>query len=281
LTWVRGRLQEPESVAPLLDGADAVIHAGVFRPPAGTGHRGADSEVAHFAQVNVIGSLQLMEAAQRRGIERFVFISSGGVHDRILADRSLDETHPLWPLSHYGAYKAAVEKFVHSFGLPSLAEPGAAPTHKHLTRRPGWAICALRPVGIYGIRRPLAASKWHGVVREVRAEKPVQDPSGGKEVHAEDIARAVDLLLHADAQSIAGQSFNCCDLYVSAQEVARIAKKLCGSDSPVADTNRGPRHRIETGKLEALGMRFSGHPRLERYVQELLVAVEETANERL
>ncbi len=48
---------------------------------------------------------------------RFVFISTCAVHDVILADRPLDEAHPLWPKSHYGAHKAALEKFVHSYGL--------------------------------------------------------------------------------------------------------------------------------------------------------------------
>jgi nucleoside-diphosphate-sugar epimerase len=49
------------------------------------------------------------------------------VHDVILQDRPLDEAHPLWPKSHYGAHKAAIEKFVHSFGLGE-----------------GYAICSLR-----------------------------------------------------------------------------------------------------------------------------------------
>ena len=33
------------------------------------------------------------------------------IHEKILDDRPLDETHPLWPTSHYGAHKAAVARW--------------------------------------------------------------------------------------------------------------------------------------------------------------------------
>ena len=49
------------------------------------------------ARRNIQGSLELMEAARRLGVGRFVFISSCAVYGSILEDRPLDETHPLWP----------------------------------------------------------------------------------------------------------------------------------------------------------------------------------------
>ena len=64
-----------------------------------------------------MGSIRLIEAArQQQGLSGFVYLSTCAVHDKILNDRPLDEQHPLWAKSHYGAHKAAVEKFVHSFG---------------------------------------------------------------------------------------------------------------------------------------------------------------------
>src|SRR5262249_15897282 len=154
-------------------------------------------------------------------------------------DRPLDEAHPLWPTSHYGAHKAALEAFVHSYGLGQ-----------------GWPICALRPTGIYGLAHPAQSSRWYDLVGQALRAEPLVSPRGGKEVHAADVARAVELLLNADAQAVAGQAFNCYDRYIAEQEVARIAGELASSHGANADLNRGPKHQIETRKIRALGMTF-------------------------
>ena len=86
-----------------------------WRP--GSGFRGSEGDVVEFSRVNILGTLQLIESSIKAGVERFVFVSTCAVHEKILDDRPLDEAHPLWPLTHYGAHKAAVEKFVHSYGF--------------------------------------------------------------------------------------------------------------------------------------------------------------------
>src|SRR5207302_2675752 len=175
----------------LVHGVDAVVHAAVeWQGPRNRGsgsHGGADV----FFGVNLTGSLQLFQAAFEAGVPRFVFISTCAVHEVILDDRPLDEAHPLWPTSHYGAHKAAMEAFVHSYGLGQ-----------------GWPVCALRPTGIYGLAHPPAASRWFDLVGRVLRGEPVVSPKGGKEIHAADVARAAELLLTADPRAIAGQSFN-------------------------------------------------------------------------
>jgi hypothetical protein len=93
---------------------------------------------------------------------------------------------------------------------------------------------------------------------------------GGKEVHALDVARAVEILLRADAKTIAGQAFNCYDRYVAEEEVARIAKELSGSKSVIQKLNRGPKNQIQTGKLRAVGMTFGGEPLLRQTISELV-----------
>jgi hypothetical protein len=105
----------------------------------------------------------------------------------------------------------------------------------------------------------------------LRGER-VESSRGGKEVHVADVARAVELLLRAEARAVAGHSFNCCDLYVAEEHVARIAKELTGSPSEIAALNRGPKHQIDTRKIRALGMTFGGEPLLRRTVAELVEA---------
>ena len=175
------------------------------------------------------------------------------MHDVILADRPLDETHPLWPKSHYGAHKAALEKFVHSYGLGQ-----------------NWPICALRPTGIYGLAQPAADSRWFDLVGRVIRNQFIASAAGGKEVHAADVAKAVEVLLLAGTQAVAGQTFNCYDCYVSEQQVARIAKELTGSSSSIADLNQGPKNQIVTEKLCKLGMSFGGQALLRQTIAKLV-----------
>ncbi len=255
IEWLPGSLGDESAARQLVRGADAVVHAAVqWQGPRnrGSGSHGAPDV---FFGVNLTGSLQLFLAAFEAGVSRFVFISTCAVHEVILGDRPLDEAHPLWPTGHYGAHKAALEAFVHSYGLGQ-----------------GWPICALRPTGIYGLAHPPQASRWYDLVGRVLRGEPVATPKGGKEVHAADVARAVGLLLGADAKAVAGQAFNCYDRYIAEQEVAHIARELTGSAGEIADLNRGPKHQIETRKLRALGMTFGGEPLLRRTVEELVEA---------
>jgi nucleoside-diphosphate-sugar epimerase len=256
IEWLIGELNDPVSTQELVSGSDAVIHAALWRP--GTGFRGAEGDLVEFAERNILGSLRLIEAAQRAGISRFVFISTCAVHERILDDRPLDETHPTWALSHYGAHKAAIEQFVCSFGLGR-----------------GYPICALRPSGVYGLAHPPQASKWFSLIRSVVGGRSVKCERGGKEVHAADVAKAAELLLHAPVEAVAGQAFNCCDGYISEWEVAQLAKQLAGSSAEIGGRATSAKNTIVTDKLQALGMKFGGRAQLETTVRALVQAARE------
>jgi nucleoside-diphosphate-sugar epimerase len=262
IDWQQGGLGDEQAAAALVRDVDAVVHAALQWPGGSFRNSGQDDFLA-FLDANLMGSLRLFHAACAAGVPRFVFISTCAVHEVILNDRPLDETHPLWPTSHYGAHKAALEKFVHSFGLGQ-----------------GWPICALRPTGIYGLAHPPRDSRWFGLVGQVLRNEPIDSARGGKEVHAADVARAVEILLQADARAIAGQAFNCCDLYVAEETVARLARELSGSSSPIAERNRGPKNQIDTKKLRGLGMTFGGEALLRRTIGELIESSSTFATDR-
>lgn len=254
LEWVPGQLDDPAACGPLVEGCDAVVHAALHRP--GSGFTGSEGSVPDFARINIIGTLQLIEAARAAGAGRFIFISTCAVHDHILPDRTLDEAHPLWPNSHYGAHKAAIEKFIHSYGLGG-----------------GYDICSLRPTGIYGVAHPIEKTRWLDLVRRVAAGDTVECKGGGKEVHAADVAKAVELLLTADG--IAGQAYNCYDRYISDYDMATLAKDLTGSDARIEGEQRRPKNQIDTTKLRKLGMNFGGDTLLERTVKQMLAVIGE------
>lgn len=250
IEWIEGELGDGASVKRLVVGCDAVVHAALYRP--GAGFRGTEGDVLEFARRNVLGSLVLIEEARRAQVSRFVFISTCAVHEIILEDRKLDEAHPMWPTSHYGAYKAAVEEFVYSYGLGH-----------------GYEICALRPTGVYGLHHIREQSKWFKLVQDVAAGRTERvTDRGGKEVHVADVARAVGILLQAEG--VAGQAYDCYDMYVSEQEVARIAARLSGRNVVIPSSNPGPKNQIDTSKLRGLGMKFGGLAPLEQTIDQML-----------
>ena len=153
IEWLPGDLASPDiddQANQLVEGCDAIVHSAYWRP--GTSFRDTGGDLVEYSRVNILGTLALIQAAMAANVKRFIFVSTCAVHEQILDDRALDESHPLWALTHYGAHKAAIEKFVHSYGLGH-----------------GYPICAVRPTGIYGVMHDAAKSKWFDLVTDVAA----------------------------------------------------------------------------------------------------------------
>lgn len=69
------------------------------------------------ASVNVLGTLNLLEAARRAGTKRFVFASSGGA---VYGEQDVfpaPETHPRRPASPYGVSKLCGEEYLAHYAL--------------------------------------------------------------------------------------------------------------------------------------------------------------------
>ena len=253
IEWVTGRLNETDAIGELVDGVDAVVHAAYDRPPGG--FMAADDDVVATVERNLIGTLRLIEAARRAGVGRFVVISSGAVHDQVLDDRPLDETHPLWPRSPYGATKAAIEAFVSAYG-----------------RGEGFTIAALRPTAIYGQAEPIEATRWYDLIASVVRGEDVTVSKGAKVVHARDVARATMLLL--TAEGVAGEVYHCVDLFVTDRQVAEIAREVAETLSRITGPAPGSTHPITSAKLKNLGLTFGGDALLKRTIANSVHALE-------
>ena len=75
------------------------------------------------ADVNVMGGLNVLEAARRVGVQRFVFASTGGaIYGEVPEGQRANESWPARPASPYAASKASFEHFLGvyqvQFGLP-------------------------------------------------------------------------------------------------------------------------------------------------------------------
>jgi len=69
------------------------------------------------AEVNVVGSLRVLEGARGAGARKVVFASSGGTiyGDPAPARLPVKESHPQQPLSPYGVAKKAVGDYLHAY----------------------------------------------------------------------------------------------------------------------------------------------------------------------
>ncbi len=251
--WIEGNLKTCDTAGDLVQHCHAVIHNAFWRP--GSRFQGEEGEIAEFVQTNLVGTLKLIEAAKKSGVKQFLFVSSCAVHDKILNDRRLDENHPLFPSSHYGAHKAAVEKFVHSYA-----------------RSEGFNIGVVRPTGVYGLHHQLSKSKWFELIRNVMQGKEVFCGKGGKEVHANDVAKSMRVLLERD--EFQGEVFACYDRYISEYDVAHLAKEISGSDAKINGHSIRPKNQIDTEKIRGMGMVFGGDELLRKTVNEIVAGID-------
>ena len=130
VTWVAGALDQPDTLASLVTGTDAVIHvAGVTNSPTRQG----------FVDGNVKGTREVVNALAAHGPRRLIQVSS------------LSAREP--SLSTYGWSKAEAEKIVGNSGLdwtmirpPAIYGPG---DHDHLDlfKAARWGVIPLPPPG--------------------------------------------------------------------------------------------------------------------------------------
>ncbi|TDI85645.1 MAG: NAD-dependent epimerase/dehydratase family protein [Caldithrix sp.] len=64
------------------------------------------------ANINVLGTLNLLENCVKHKVEKFIFASTGGAIYGEQDTFPADEEHPTWPLSPYGITKLTCEKYL-------------------------------------------------------------------------------------------------------------------------------------------------------------------------
>jgi len=119
-TFVHGDITDPALLDRLMaDGFDAVVNLA------------AESHVDRslmssepFVRTNVLGTQQLLDAARRHGVGRFLQVSTDEVYGSLGPEGRFTEETPLQPNSPYSASKAAADllcrAYFHSFGFPVM-----------------------------------------------------------------------------------------------------------------------------------------------------------------
>src|SRR3954451_18144799 len=101
---VEGDIRDPAALDDAAAGADVVFHLA-----ASVGNTRSIERPIEDSEINVLGTLQVLEAARRHGVAKVVFSSSAGIFGE-LKQLPIAEDHAVEPDSPYGASKLAAEK---------------------------------------------------------------------------------------------------------------------------------------------------------------------------
>ena len=128
--FVQGDVRDAALVSRVMQGVEVVFHLA-----ASVGNMRSIEHPIEDSEINVIGTLRILEAAHRAGVRKVVFSSSAGIFGE-LKYLPIREDHPVEPDSPYGASKLAAEKLCLVYG-----------------KLYGMEVVCLRYFNVYGINQ--------------------------------------------------------------------------------------------------------------------------------
>lgn len=203
------------------------------------------------AEINLIGTLNLLQACVRHGIKRLVFASSGGaIYGEVPEPERAAADWPAHPLSPYGTAKLAVEHYLDFY------------RHEH-----GLVSSVLRYANVYGPRQDpygeagvvaiFSANLLRGQNIQINARAQTGDPGCVRDyVYVGDVVRAN---LAALEGRLDGRTVNVgTGRAITTLELARVVERAAGV---TADIRFGPRRvgDLERSVLDA-GENNPAHP---------------------
>lgn len=225
-----GDIRDRDVVSQAVKGTDAVVHLA-----ARSGVKDSLENPVETYDINVIGTLNLLEACRQNGAAKFIFASSNAV----VGEQSppIDELKIPQPLSPYGAAKLAGEAlcsaYYHSFGLKAIS---------------------LRFANCYGPYSDHKTSVIATFMKWAKEQNPLIIYGNGNQtrdfIHVNDVCRAIHLSLTAsDSLFQTGDSrlFQIgSGLETSINELAEMLKGVTGGNLP---TIRKPERQGEIRRI--------------------------------
>jgi len=156
-------------------------------------------------------------ASQAAGVKRFIYASSSSVYG-VSESPSVDETHPLKPLTDYSKYKALCEEV-----LARL-------------RKPGFVTTVIRPATVCGYSPRTRLDLAVNIMTNLAYSKRQITVFGGAQkrpnIHIEDISDLYVELLAMPADKVDGGIWNAGYQNHTITELARMAKAVVESEFP-------------------------------------------------
>ncbi|MDR2440318.1 MAG: SDR family oxidoreductase [Planctomycetaceae bacterium] len=215
ITLIEGDIRNRETVDEALRGCVAVFHEGAL----GSVPRSvADPVTSH--DVNVNGTLTILEASRAAGVKRIVFAASSSAYGEQPESPKI-ETMPPLPISPYAASKTACEAYLQAYAAAY-----------------GMETVSLRYFNVFGPRQDpfgaYAAVIPAFVSKILRNEKPQVFGDGEQTrdfCYIENVCYANWLAVHAPAENCNGRPLNiACHSAVSLNQILEKLKSLMKSN---------------------------------------------------
>jgi len=104
IRFIEGDIRDDSAVARTIKGVEVVFHLA-----ASVGNKRSIDNPLNDADVNVMGTLKILEASRRAGVRKIVASSSAGIFGE-LKTLPIKEDHPVEPDTPYGSTKLCMEK---------------------------------------------------------------------------------------------------------------------------------------------------------------------------
>jgi dTDP-glucose 4,6-dehydratase len=239
LSFVQGDIRDEALVRSVVEQVDVIVNAAAESHVEKSILEGA----SEFVATNVEGTRVLLDAIRAAPVERFILISSSEVYGTAEAD-PMDEEHPLKPRSPYAATKAGADRLAYAYRA----------TYE-------LPIVIVRPFNNYGPRQHPEKVIPRFVIQALE-DRPLTVHGEGAAsrdwLYVEDDAEAIEALIEADIDSVAGEVINLATgVDVSVSRIADLVLAVLGKPPSLkqfVDERPGQvrRHVGSTEKAERL-----------------------------
>ncbi len=229
LSVVKGDVRNINEIP--LDGVDAIIHlSSVANDPCG------DLDPKLTWEISCLATMQLADRASRRGIERFIYASSGSVYG-IKEEEQVTEDLELTPISEYNKTKMVAERVLLSYADKMVVQ-------------------IVRPATVCGYSPRMRLDVSVNMLTMQALTKEHITVFGGKQtrpnIHIDDITDIYLFMLdHPETRGIFNAGFE----NISIMDIAERVVEHAPAKITVTESNDPRSYRVNSDKLLAAGYR--------------------------
>ncbi|MBI3562327.1 MAG: SDR family oxidoreductase [Gammaproteobacteria bacterium] len=242
LRVIKGDVRNVETVP--LEGVDCIIHlSSIANDPCG------DLDPKLTWEVSALATMQLADKAQRYGIKRFIYASSGSVYG-LKDEPQVTENLELKPLSEYNKTKMVAERVLLSY-------------------QDDMAVQIIRPATVCGYSPRMRLDVSVNMLTMQALSKGKITVFGGNQtrpnIHIDDITDIyLHLIDHPDVTGIYNAGFE----NISIMDIAQLVTKHVPVEIVVSPSNDPRSYRVNSDKLLATG--FKPKKTVEHAIREII-----------